>query len=240
MHSTPAPEIPSSTYIPQPAPAVQESFLLELKKDIFERIDKLAEDSHADIEHLRREIIKSQLELKSKIKGLTKRIDSVEKTGKLHRELEGQLVKEATRLNKKVEDALSVQWHTTGLLHQGMKDLQNQVTRILKKVSSGCSTQGKSSPSTADHHQQGGTAHCSGEGPSTSVIVASEVPAHHKTSSSPQPNPKHPSPPKPKIKTQVRKSTVHHRPYSTRPSHYRFPKPSRSGVEFISSSSESE
>ena len=71
-------------------------------------MDKLAEDSHAEIEHLRGEIIKSQLELKSEIKVLTKIIGSVEQTGELHRELEGQLVKEATRLNKKVEDALSV------------------------------------------------------------------------------------------------------------------------------------
>ena len=145
------------------------------------------------------------------------------------------MVKEATRLNKKVEDALSVQWHTTGLLHQGVKDLQNQVTRILEKVSTGCATQAKSEPFTADHHQQGGT----GEGPSSSVVVASEIPAYPKTSSTPQPNPKHTSPPKPKTKTQVIKSIVHHRPYSTRPSHYRFPKPTRSGVEFISSSSES-
>ena len=203
-------------------------------------MNKMSEDSHAEVEHLREEMIRSQLEIKSEIKGLTKKINSVERTGELHRELEGELVKEATRLNKKVEDALSVQWHTIGLLHQSIKDLQNQVTRILEKVSTGCTTQAKSEPFTADLHRQGGTR----EGPSSSVVAASGVPTFPKTTPQPNPSPKADKkpvpPPKPKTKTQVRKTTVHHRPYSSRPSPYRFPKPTRSGVEFISSSSSSE
>ena len=68
----------------------------------------MAEDSQAEIEHLRGEIIKSQLELKSEIKDLTRRLGSVEQTGELHREVEAQLVREASRLNKKVEEAQSV------------------------------------------------------------------------------------------------------------------------------------
>ena len=192
------------------------------------------------MEHLREELIRSQLEIRTEIKGLTKKINSVERTGELNRELEGELVKEATKLNKKVEDALSVQWHTTGLLHQSIKELQNQVSRILEKVSTGFATQPKSEPFTADLHRPGGTS----EGPSSSMVAASRAPIFPKTTPQPNPSPKADKkpvpPPKPKTKTQVRKKTVHYRPYSSRPSPYRFPKPTRSGVEVISSSSSSE
>ena len=130
------------------------------------------------------------------------------------------------------------------------------MTLILEKVSSGCAAQAETGPSTtSDYHQQGvqTTAHCSAEVPGTSMIVATpEVPVYPRPSPRPQPNPKHPSPradkkpdspPKPKTKSQVKKSSkppVHHKPYSTRPSHYRFPKSTKSGVEVISSGSESE
>ena len=154
-----------------------ESFLLNLKKDIFEKIDKVKEDSHNEVEHLREELIRSQLEIRTEIKGLTKKINSIERTGELHRELEGELVKEATKLNKKVEDALSVQWHTTGLLHQSIKELQNQVSRILDKVSTGFAAQPKAEPFTTDFQQPGGTS----AGPSSSMVAASGAPTFPKT-----------------------------------------------------------
>ena len=130
------------------------------------------------------------------------------------------------------------------------------MTLILERVSSGCAAQAESGPSTSsDFHQQGVQIEAgqSGEVPRTSMVVAtSEVQVYPRPSPRPQPNPKHPSPradkkpdspPKPKTKSQVRKSSkppVHHKPYSTRPSHYRFPKSTKSGVEVISSGSESE
>ena len=183
------------------------------------------------MENLREEIIRSQLEIRTEIKGLTRKINSIERSDELHRETEGELVKAATQLKKKVGDALSVQWHTTGLLQQGMKDHQNQVSKILEKVTTGCAA-------------QGGPTFQTGEGSSRAMVAASEAPTFPKTTPKPEPSPrseKKPAPPpKPKTKTQVRKKTVHYRPYSTRPSPYRFPKPTKSGVEVISSSSSSE
>ena len=82
--------------------------MLDLRRDIFERLDKISETSQVEIEHLRRKIIRSQLELKGEIKGLSKRISSVEQSGELHREAETQMVREASKLSKKVEEALSV------------------------------------------------------------------------------------------------------------------------------------
>ena len=207
-----------------------ESFLLDLKKDIFEKIDQVKEDSHAEIEHLREEIIRSQLEIRTEIKGLSRKINTIERSAELHRETEGELVKAATQLNKKVGDALSVQWHTTGLLQQGIKDLQNQVSKILEKV-----TTGFAAPS--------GSAYQSGAGTSRAMVATSEAPTFPKTTPKPEPSTKSEKkpapPPKQRTKTQVRKKTVHHRPYSSRPSPYRFPKPTKSGVEVISSSSSS-
>ena len=129
--------------------------MLDLRRDIFERLDKISESSQAEIEHLKREIIRSQLELKAEIKGLSKRLSSVEQSGELHREAEAQMVREDSKLSKKVEEALSVQWNTTGLLHLGIKDLQKQMALVLEKLPSGCTTRAETGPSaTSDFHSQ--------------------------------------------------------------------------------------
>ena len=125
---------------------------MDLRRGLFERLDSLSESSQMEIEGLSREIMKGNLELKAELKGLSKRISLVEQSGELHREAEAQLVREASKLSKKVEEALSVQWNTTRLLHLGIKDLQKQMTMILEKLPTGCTAQTATGPSTAPRH----------------------------------------------------------------------------------------